>query len=88
MRVESVSDKMTYIILRSRSWHVIVLSVHASTKDTIDVEDSFYVEPNAYLGNSLKSIWKRRLKISMESRQDVHFKPKIQNEIYMVTELE
>jgi hypothetical protein len=36
-RVEFVSDKMPYIILRGCWYHVIVLSIHAP----IDVEDSF-----------------------------------------------
>jgi hypothetical protein len=36
---------MSYIILRSRWCHIIVLNVHAPTEDkTDDVRDSFYVE--------------------------------------------
>jgi hypothetical protein len=35
-RVESVSDRMSYIILRGRWCHIIVLNVHAPTEDTID----------------------------------------------------
>jgi hypothetical protein len=43
--VESVSDRISYIILRHRWCHIIVLNVHASTEDKIDnVEDSFYEE--------------------------------------------
>jgi hypothetical protein len=43
-RVESVSDRMPYIILRGRWCHIIVLNLHApKTKDKIDdVKDSFY----------------------------------------------
>jgi hypothetical protein len=42
MRVELVSDMMSYIILRG---HIIVLNVHAPRKDkTDDVKDSFYEE--------------------------------------------
>jgi hypothetical protein len=37
-RVEFVSDRMSYIILRGRWCHIIVLNVHAPT------EDSFYEE--------------------------------------------
>jgi hypothetical protein len=41
-RVQSVSDRMSYIILRGRWCHIIVLNVHAPTEDkTDDVKDSF-----------------------------------------------
>jgi hypothetical protein len=44
-RLEFVSDRMSYIILRGRWCHVIVLNVHAPTEDkTDDVKDSFYEE--------------------------------------------
>jgi hypothetical protein len=44
-RVEFVSDRMSYIILRGRWCHNIVLNVHALTDDkTDDVKDSFYEE--------------------------------------------
>jgi hypothetical protein len=44
-RVKSVSDRMSYIILRGRWCHVIVLNVHALIEDkTDDVKDSFYKE--------------------------------------------
>jgi exonuclease III len=44
-RVEFVSDRMTYIILRGRWCHVIVLNVHAPTEyKTDDVKGSFYEE--------------------------------------------
>jgi hypothetical protein len=35
-RVEYVSDRMSYIILRGRWFHIIVLNVHAPTDDEID----------------------------------------------------
>jgi hypothetical protein len=35
-RVEFVSDRMLYIILRGRWCHVIVLNVHAQTEDKTD----------------------------------------------------
>jgi hydroxypyruvate isomerase len=42
-RVEFVSDRMSYIILRGRWCHIIVLNIHAPTEDkTDDVKDSFY----------------------------------------------
>jgi hypothetical protein len=41
-RVEFVSDRMSYIILRGRWCHIIVLNVRAATEDKIDyVKDSF-----------------------------------------------
>jgi hypothetical protein len=44
-RAEFVSDRMSYIILRGRWYHIIVLNVHAPTEDkTDDVKDSFYEE--------------------------------------------
>jgi hypothetical protein len=44
-RVEFVSDRMSYIILRGRWCHIIVLKFHAPTEDkTGDVKDSFYEE--------------------------------------------
>jgi hypothetical protein len=44
-RVEFVSNRMLYIILRGRWCHIIVLNVHAPTEDkTDDVKDSFYEE--------------------------------------------
>jgi hypothetical protein len=44
-RVEFVSDRMSYIILRGRSCNVIVLNVHAPCEDKGDDEkDSFYEE--------------------------------------------
>jgi hypothetical protein len=44
MRVEVVSDRMSYIIPRGH-WFHIVLNVHAPTEDKIDdVKDSFYEE--------------------------------------------
>jgi hypothetical protein len=44
-RVEFVSDRLSYITLRGRWCHIIVLNVHAPTVDkTDDVKDSFYEE--------------------------------------------
>jgi hypothetical protein len=44
-RVEFVSDRMSYTILRGRWFHIIVLNVHAPTDDKIDdVKDSFHKE--------------------------------------------
>jgi exonuclease III len=44
-RVLLVNDRMSYIILRGRWCHIIVLNVHGPTEDkTDDVKDSFYEE--------------------------------------------
>jgi hypothetical protein len=44
-RVEFISDRMSYIILRSRWCDIIVLNVHAPTEDKIDdIKDRFYEE--------------------------------------------
>jgi exonuclease III len=44
-KVEFVSDRMSYIILRACWCDIIVLSVHAPTEDTIDdMKDRFYEE--------------------------------------------
>jgi hypothetical protein len=81
-RVEFVSDRMSYIILRGRWCHIIVLKVHAPTEDkTDDVKDSFYEE--------LEPVFDKFLKYHMKilsgdfnakvGREDI-FKPTIGNE--------
>jgi hypothetical protein len=42
-RVEFVSDRMSYIVLRGRCY-IIVLNVHAPTEESDDSKDSFYEE--------------------------------------------
>jgi hypothetical protein len=41
-RVEFISDRMSYIILRGRWCDIIVLNVHAPTEDKIDDMENFY----------------------------------------------
>jgi hypothetical protein len=43
-RVEFVNDRISYITLRGRWFHIILLNVHAPTEDKTDVKDSFYEE--------------------------------------------
>jgi hypothetical protein len=44
-RVEFISDRMSYIILRGRWCNIIVLNVHAQTEDKIDdIKDRYYKE--------------------------------------------
>jgi hypothetical protein len=56
-RVEFVSDRMSYIILRGRWCHIIVLNVHAPTEDTTDdMKGSFYEELEIPYENSIRRI--------------------------------
>jgi hypothetical protein len=44
-KIEFVRDKMPYIILRGRWFHVIVLNVHVPAEDEIDdVKEGLYEE--------------------------------------------
>jgi hypothetical protein len=44
-RVEFVSDRISYIILRGRRCDIIVMNVHAPAEDKIDdIKDRFYEE--------------------------------------------
>jgi hypothetical protein len=81
-RVEFVSDRMLYIILRGRWCHIIVLNVHTPTEDkTDDVKDSFYKE----LERLFDKFPKYHMKILLGDlnakvgRKDI-FKPTIGNE--------
>jgi hypothetical protein len=50
-RVEFVSDRMSYIILRGRRCHIIVLNVHTPTEDKTDyVKDTFWEELERVFG--------------------------------------
>jgi hypothetical protein len=73
--VELVSDRMSYIILRGRWCHIIVLNFHAPTEDkTDDVKDSFYEELEPVLDRFPKyhmNIFVRRFQC--QSRQLRHF---------------
>jgi hypothetical protein len=62
-RVQFVSDRMSYIILRGR---IIVLNVHAPTEDkTEDVKGSFYEE--------LKRVFDKFPKYQCQNRQRRYF---------------
>jgi hypothetical protein len=83
-RVEFVSVRMSYIILRGRWCHIIVLNVHAQREDKIDdVKDSFYEE----LESVFDKFPKYRMKILLGDsnakvgREDI-FKPTICNESF------
>jgi hypothetical protein len=56
-RIEFVSDRMSYIILRVR-WCDIVLNIHAPTEDKIDdLKDRFYEGLENVSINSLNTKW-------------------------------
>jgi exonuclease III len=81
-RVDFVSDRMSYIIIRCRWCHVIALNVHAPTEDkTDDVKDSFCEE----LERAFDKFPKYHTKILLGDfnakvgREDI-FKPTIRNE--------
>jgi hypothetical protein len=81
-RVEFVSDRMSYIILRGRWCNIVVLNIHALTEDKIDdVKDSFYEE----LERVFNKFPKYHMKILLGdfnakvSREDI-FKPTFGNE--------
>jgi exonuclease III len=93
-RVEFVNHRMSYITLRGRWCHVIVLNVHVSIKDkTDDVKNSFYKDMERvfdkfpkYHVNILVGDFNAKV-----GREDI-FKPTIGNgslyEIRMIMELE
>jgi hypothetical protein len=56
-RVEFRSDRMSYIILRSRWCHIIVLNVYIPREGkTDDVKDSFYEEFERVFVNSVNNM--------------------------------
>jgi hypothetical protein len=66
IRIMTNSDRMSYIILRGRWCHIIVLNVHAPTEDkTNDVKDSFYEELELLFDKCPKYHTKILLGISM-----------------------
>jgi hypothetical protein len=52
--VELDNDRMSYIILRGRWFHIIVLNVHAPTGDKTDVKDCSYEELKRIIHNFLE----------------------------------
>jgi exonuclease III len=81
-RVEFISDRMSYIILRGRWCNIIVLNVHAPCEDKGDDEkDSFYEE----LGHVFDQFTRYNTKILLGDfnakvgRENI-FKPTIRNE--------
>jgi hypothetical protein len=81
-RVEFVSDRMSYMILRGRWCNIIVLNVHALTEDKIDdINDRFYEELEQVFDKFPKYPTKMLLGNFNDKvgREDI-FKPTIGNE--------
>jgi exonuclease III len=80
-RVEFVSDRMSYVILRSR-WCDILLNVHAPAEDKInDMKDRFY-EEQEHIFSKYSKYHMKILSLDFSAkvgREDV-FKPTIWNE--------
>jgi exonuclease III len=73
-RVEFVSDRMSYIILRIRWCHIIVLNVHTPTEDkTDDVKDSFYKDLEHVLDKFPKLPYDNSVKFQCRSREGRQF---------------
>jgi hypothetical protein len=69
-RVEFVNDRISYIILRGRWFHIIVLNVHAPTEDKTDcVKASFYEELERTFDKFLNTIRKFIGRFQCQSRQ-------------------
>jgi hypothetical protein len=67
-KVQFVSDRMSYIILRGRWCHIIVLNVHSPTEDkTDDVKDRHYEE----LGRVLDKFPKYHMKILLDFNAEI-----------------
>jgi hypothetical protein len=82
-RVQFVSDRMSYIILRGRWCHIIVLNVHAPTEDkTDDGTGGFYRELERLFDKFSK--YHRKILLgdfNTEVGREVIFKPTIGNKI-------
>jgi hypothetical protein len=81
-RVEFINDRMPYITLRGRWFHIIVLNVHAPTERKIyDVKDGFYEELERIFQKLPKYHTKILLRdFSAKVGREYIFKPTIWNE--------
>jgi exonuclease III len=81
-RVQFITDRMSYIILRGRWFHIIVLNVHAPKEDkTDDVKNSFYEELERIFHKFTKYHMKILLgDLNVNVGREDHFKPTIENE--------
>ena len=78
-KVEFISDRLSYLILRGRWYDIIVINTHAPTEDKDDlIKDSFYEE----LEQTLDQLPRYHMKILLgdfnaKLRQEDIFKPTI-----------
>jgi hypothetical protein len=81
-RVEFVSDRMSYLILRGHWCDVMDLNVHAPTEDKInDMKDSFYEELERVFDKFLKYHMRILLEdLNAQIGREEIFKPSIGNE--------
>jgi hypothetical protein len=80
-RVEFVSDRMSYMILRGRWCDIIVLNVHARTEEKIDdMKDSLYEELERVFDKFLKYHIKNLLGYFQSQNREEVFKPTVGNE--------
>jgi exonuclease III len=80
-RVEFVSDRMSYLIRRGCSCDIIVLNVHAPTKDKIDdMKDRFYEELEHVFDKLPTYNMKILLDFNAEVGREDIFKPTIGDE--------
>jgi hypothetical protein len=75
---------MSYIIIRGRWCHIIVLNAHAPTDDKTDyMKNSFYEELESVFSKSIKYHMKMLLgTFSVKVGKEDIFKPTIESEIY------
>jgi hypothetical protein len=87
--VEFVSDRMSYIILRGRWFHIIVLNVHATTEDKTDsVKGSCYGELESIFNKFLNHIKILLGNFYARVGNEHNFKPTVYTKLVMVMELE
>jgi hypothetical protein len=80
-KVEFVSDRMSYIMLRGCWLHIIVLNVHAPKEDNIDdVKDSFYKKLERVFDKFPKYHKQNFVRFQCQNSQGRHFKLTIGNE--------
>jgi exonuclease III len=81
-RVEFVSDRMSYIVLRGRWFNTIVLNAHAPTEEKGDVsKESFYEELEEVFDHFPKYHMKSLLgSFNAKDGREYAFKPTIRNE--------
>jgi hypothetical protein len=80
-KVEFVSDRMPYIVLRGCWCHIIVLKVHAPKEDKIDdMKDSFYKELEQVFDKFPKYNVQNLVTFLCQCSQGRHFKPATGNE--------